>query len=305
MRLEGSYSSRRGRTTRRRSRRLPIGACVVLDLSAGSRGRRRRRLAANLVARLVIGSRHGCRQGHQLIFGPAPAWLRRAARLFDLARCEERRLGPRARDRRLRVAFAAKGCDAAGSGDPQNDSCALCRNLAKGLSAFCLRGRGRCLAPLIGDRVLRGRGRRAMMPRVSGAPIAPDLRTPCGRRAARHSRRATASRARPTPPSAARRRGAVWAAGDVAEALLEMECRARRLQQGRLQPFDDDLRRPSGLQIPRFQRWTLPAHSACRCGRRSEGRRLLLCCRVRRRHRRLSVIRFKVVVGSGPDLQRA
>ena len=38
---------------------------------------------------------------------------------------------------------------------PRNDSCARARNLANGLSAFCLRGRGLCRAPLSGVVCLR------------------------------------------------------------------------------------------------------------------------------------------------------
>ena len=38
---------------------------------------------------------------------------------------------------------------------PKKDSCARARNLANGLSAFCLRGLGLCLAPLSGVECLR------------------------------------------------------------------------------------------------------------------------------------------------------
>ena len=38
---------------------------------------------------------------------------------------------------------------------PKKDSCARARNLARGLSAFCFRGLGLCLAPLIGVECFR------------------------------------------------------------------------------------------------------------------------------------------------------
>ena len=60
-------------------------------------------------------------------------------------------------------ARVTRGCPEGGGGGargglapaPKKLSCARARNLAKGLSAFCLRGRGRCLAPLIGVECLR------------------------------------------------------------------------------------------------------------------------------------------------------
>ena len=93
---------------------------------------------------------------------------------------------------------------------------------------------------------------------------APHLRDGRRRAAPPLVRRATASRARPTPPSAARRRGAVWAASPRRGSTGDGGTGGGASSSGVFNLSDDDLRRPSGLQVPRlnggFRAFGMPAY---------------------------------------------